>query len=55
MNHALEPHRKLAQRRRGADRQRLIELPRGFHVGIGALPVSLGFDEALEHKAERSP
>ena len=32
MDHALEPHRQLAQRRRRADRERLIELARKLHA-----------------------
>ena len=33
MDHALEPHRQVAHRRRRADGQRLEKLPRGLHAG----------------------
>jgi hypothetical protein len=34
MNHALEPHRQLAQRYRRPDRQRLEEIARQLHRAI---------------------
>ena len=33
MNHALEPQRQFAQRRRRADRQRFEKIARQFHAG----------------------
>src|SRR5262249_58707673 len=42
MDHALEPHRQLAQRRGRADRERLEEIARKLHAAVLAIAFPLG-------------
>ena len=52
MDHALEPHRQVAHRRRRADGQRLEKLPRGLHAGPVPSKTSFGRLEQCKGRAK---